>query len=92
MNMITSHNVILPKYLRIVKKKGSRISKTRARVGWGKGDYSFFSLFGPAVRSQKILAVQSGGRKGRELGGRNFRPPVLRRRRSGVGSVSAVWH
>ena len=24
------------------------------------------------------------------LGGRNFRPPVLRRRRSGVGSVSAV--
>jgi len=39
-----------------------------ARVGWGKGDYSFFSLFSPAVRSQKILAVQSGGRKGKGLG------------------------
>jgi len=49
----------------------------RARVGWGKGDHSFFSLFGPAVRSQKILAVQSGGQKGRGLGERNFCPPSL---------------
>ena len=41
--MITSHNVILPKYLRIVKKKGSGISKTRARVGWGKGNFLFLA-------------------------------------------------
>lgn len=42
---------------------------------------------GPAVRSQKILAVQSGGRKGRGLGGRNFCPPAFRRRRNGVGAA-----
>ena len=39
--------------------------------GWSKRFYFFcflFSLFGPAVRSQKILAVQSGGRKGKGLG------------------------
>ena len=51
----------------------------RARVGLDKDDYSFFSLFGPAVRSQKILAVpavvktlagrHSGGQKGREPAG-----------------------
>jgi len=63
----------------------------RARVGWGKGDYSFFSLFDPAVRSQKILAVQSGGRKGRGLGGGGiFARLFCAVGAVGVGSVSAI--
>ena len=53
-------NIIVPNKLRMVKilfTKREFHLVARARVGWGKGDYSFFSLFGPAVRSQKILAV-----------------------------------
>jgi len=73
MNFIASYNLILPKYMIKVKRKGSKNPKARAREGWGKRNYSFFS-FGPAVRSQKILAVQAGGQKGRGLGGRNFCP------------------
>ena len=45
-------------------------------------------LIAPPLAEQK--SERSGGQKGRGLGGRNFRPPVLRHRRSGVGSVSAV--
>jgi len=42
MNMIISHNLILPKYLRFVNKKGRRISKTRA---WEGGASVFTALF-----------------------------------------------
>ena len=69
--MTISHNVILPKYLKIVKKREQNFKNARMG-GWGKRFYFFcffFSLFGPAVRSQKILAVQSGGRKGRGFWG-----------------------
>ena len=49
----------------------------RARVGWGKGDYSFVSLFGPAVPPKSFGGeAQAGGQKGRGLGGRNFCPPT----------------
>lgn len=66
MNMITSHNLILPKYLRIVKIKGSRISKTRAREGGASVFTSFILslfLFGPAIRSLKKFQgeAQVGG-------------------------------
>src|SRR3990167_3420061 len=46
----------------------------RAREGWGKRNYSFFS-FGPAARKNH-WRVPAGGQKGRGLGGRNFSPPA----------------
>ncbi len=34
MNLITSHNLIVPKYLTMVKSKGSKNPKTRVRAKW----------------------------------------------------------
>ena len=67
-NTVTSYNLILPKYLRIVKEKGSRMSKTRIWVGWDKRFHLFiifFSYFGPAVCSLKKFQgeAQAGGQK-----------------------------
>ncbi|MBT9164310.1 MAG: hypothetical protein DDT23_00302 [candidate division WS2 bacterium] len=36
MNIIASHNLMLPKYLIIVKEKGSKNSKARAQIRYGK--------------------------------------------------------
>ena len=44
MLMTTSHNVILPKYLKIVKKKESKILKTRAWEG-GASVFTFFVFY-----------------------------------------------
>ena len=41
----------------------------RARVGWGKGDYSFFSLFGPANVRKNHWGFPAGRQKRRGLGG-----------------------
>ena len=68
MNMITSHNVILPKYLRIVKKKGSRISKTRAREGGASVFtallFSFRISVPPSVRKKFWPSNQAGEKEG----------------------------
>ena len=52
---------------------------------------SFLYSVPPSARKKFWPSNQAGEKEG-GWGGRNFRPPVLRRRRSGVGSVSAVWH
>jgi len=49
-------------------------------VGWGKGDYSFFSSFGPAVQKNR-WGFPAGGQKGMGSGGRNFCPPSGGRKR-----------
>lgn len=62
MNLIASHNLILPKYLIMVKRKGSKNSKARAREG-GESAFPtiiFFFSVPPFVR-QKVL-----GRRRRE--------------------------
>ncbi len=73
MNMITSHNLILPKYLRIAKKKGSRISKTRAREGGASVFTALFSSFRisapPFARSKNFRAKpKQAGKKEEGLG------------------------
>src|SRR3989344_7543999 len=68
MNMITSHNLILPKYLRIVKKKGSRIFKTCAREGGASVFTSFILSFlysvPPSVRKKFWPSNQAGEKEG----------------------------
>ena len=69
--MITSHNVILPKYLRIVKKKGSRISKTRAREGGASVFTALLSSFRisvPPSARQKFWPSNQAGEKERGWG------------------------
>ena len=71
MNIIASHNLILPKYLIIVKEKGSKNSKARAREGGASAFtavLSFFSVFlvPPSVR-RKVLGAkpkQAGKKEG----------------------------
>ena len=95
MNIIASHNLILPKYLIIVKEKGSNNSKARAREGGASAFtaiLSFFFIFSvpPSVR-RKVLGAkpkQAGKKEG--LGGRNFCPPAsvpvpFEQRKSGRG-------
>ena len=73
MQMILSHNIILPKYLIIVKEKGSRMSKTRAWEGWASVFTALFSFFcisvPPSARSKKFRAKpkQAGGNAGAGL-------------------------
>src|SRR3989344_1830166 len=66
--MITSHNVILPKYLRIVKKKGSGISKTRAWEGGASVFTSFILSFlysvPPSARKKFWPSNQAGEKEG----------------------------
>ena len=66
--MITSHNLILPKYLRIVKEKGSRISKTRAREGGASVFTSFILSFlysvPPSARKKFWPSNQAGEKEG----------------------------
>ena len=68
MNMITSHNLILPKYLRIVKKKGSRIFKTCAREGGASVFTSFILSFlfsvPPSARKKFWPSNQAGEKEG----------------------------
>ena len=96
--MITSHNLILPKYLRIVKEKGSRISKTRARDGGASVFTSFILSFlysvPPSARKKFWPSNQASEKEGglSVIPTRNFCPPVLCRRHSGVENVSAVWY
>jgi len=68
MNIIIPHNLILPKYLRIVKEKGSRISKTRAREG-GASVFtsfilSFFYSVPPSARKKFWPSNQAGKKEG----------------------------
>ena len=70
MQMLLSHNIILPKYLRIVKEKGSRMSKTRAREGGASVFTALFSSFcisaPPSARSKNFRAKpkQAGKKEG----------------------------
>ena len=67
--MLTSHNIRLPKYLRMVKEKGSRMSKTRAREGGASVFTALLSSFHvsapPSARSKNFKAKpkQAGGGK-----------------------------
>ncbi len=70
MQMLLSHNIILPKYLGIVKEKGSRMSKTRAREGGASVFTALFSSFSisapPSARSKNFRAKpkQAGKKEG----------------------------
>jgi hypothetical protein len=70
MKMFLSHNIILPKYLRIVKEKGSRMSKTRAREGGASVFSALFYFFRisapPSARSKNFRAKpkQAGKKEG----------------------------
>jgi hypothetical protein len=70
MQMFLSHNIILPKYLGIVKEKGSRMSKTRAREGGASVFTALFSSFRisapPSARSKNFRAKpkQAGKKEG----------------------------
>jgi len=55
MQRLLSHNIILPKYLRMVKEKGSRMSKTRAR----EGGVSVFSALFSSFRISAPLSARS---------------------------------
>ena len=94
MQMLLSHNIILPKYLRIVKEKGSRMSKTRAREGGVSVFSALFSSFrisAPlSARSKNFRAKPKQAGKKEGLGGRNFCPPAsvpvpFEQRKSGRG-------
>jgi len=63
-----NYNIILPKYLEIVKKKGSSFVFS-ALGGWDKEKIE--------KSAEKIAVGSEGGQKGRGLGGRNFCPPSL---------------
>jgi len=70
MQMPLSHNIILPKYLRMVKEKGSRMSKTRAREGGASVFTALFFSFlisaPPSARSKNFRAKpkQAGKKEG----------------------------
>ena len=70
MKMLLSHNIILPKYLGIVKEKGSRMSKTRAWEGGASVFTALFSSFRisapPSARSKNFRAKpkQAGKKEG----------------------------
>ena len=79
----------ITKIFRNCKQKREWNDKNARTGGWGKRFYLFcslFPLFGPAVRSQKILAVQSGGRKIKELKRKLF---CFARRVSAGGNAGA---
>jgi len=66
MQMLLSHNIILPKYLGIVKEKGSRMSKTRAREGGASVFTALFSSFrisAPPSARKKIWPSNQAGEK-----------------------------
>ena len=59
MNLITSHNLILPKYLLMVKSQGSKNSKARAREGGASAFTAMSSFFSvpPSVRPKVSVPV-----------------------------------
>ena len=71
MDILTSHNLIVPKYLIMVKSQGSKNPKARAREGGASAFtavLSFFSVFlvPPSVR-RKVLGAkpkQAGKKEG----------------------------
>ena len=71
MSLITSHNLILPKYLLMVKSQGSKNPKARAREGGASAFTTMFSFFSvpPSVR-RKVLGAkpkQAGKKEGDPL-------------------------
>ena len=60
MNIVVSHNLIVPKYMINVNRKGSKNPKARAWVGGARKRISPKNFGGEA---------QAGGQKGRGLGG-----------------------
>ncbi len=90
MKMLLSHNIILPKYLRIVKEKGSRISKTRAREGGASVFTALFSSFRisapPSARSKNFRAKpKRAGKKEGGLGEEIFARLLCPAKRAGGG-------
>jgi hypothetical protein len=86
---------MIPNFQRLVKEIGRRISKTRARVGWSKGNISFGGAFRFAKYSLQFRRKKGQSERGRggrkELGGRNSATPEPKSRRGGINSaVSAV--
>ncbi|MBI2415314.1 MAG: hypothetical protein HYV33_01475, partial [Candidatus Kerfeldbacteria bacterium] len=67
MNLITSHNLILPKYLIMVKSQGSKNPKAHAREGGASAFTAMLSFFSipPSVR-KKVLGAKpkQAGKKG----------------------------
>ena len=63
-----SYNLILPKYLRIVKKFGSRMTKTRAREGGASVFTALLSCFcilvPPSVRQKIPFRLRKGKAEG----------------------------
>jgi len=82
MNIIASHNLILPKYLIIVKEKGSKNSKARARVSRASVIPLLSSLlFSVPPSRRKVLGAkpeQAGKKEGVE--GKEFLPACFRSR------------
>ena len=61
MNFIAYHNLIVPKYMIKVKRKGSRNSKARAREGGASAFtamLSFFFVFSVPPSSRKVLGAK----------------------------------
>lgn len=65
MQMLSSHNIILPKYLRMVKKKGSKKSKTRARRG-GANTTPFLAVHFALQNTHSKLVKKSRRKKARQ--------------------------
>src|SRR3989339_2076651 len=67
MNLITSHNLIVPKYMIKVKQKGSKNPKARAREGGASAFTAMLPFFSvpPSVR-RKVLGAKpkQAGKKG----------------------------
>jgi len=66
MNFIVSHNLILPKYLIIVKEKGSKISKTRAREGGASVFTALLSSF--CISAPPFACSKKFGAKSKQAG------------------------
>ena len=80
MKNFLSYNLILPKYLRFVKKKGSLNPKMRAREGGASIFTAFlYSLSDPPPASPKKIKgeAQAGGQKEKGVWGKEFCPPAL---------------
>src|SRR3989344_7121435 len=82
MNFTASHNLIVPKYMIMVKSQGSKNSKARAREGGASAFTALLSFFSvaPSVRpkvlgvphnSKAVCGINSAKQAGKKEGGRS---------------------
>ena len=79
MDILTSHNLIVPKYLIMVKSQGSKNPKARAREGGASAFTAMLSFFSMSRRpsAEKFWGRSPSRRAKRKgVGGRNFCPPA----------------